>query len=154
MNDSAPDPNAMPAPATLSGEDVGGAKMPLGVRRLLLIGGFCIPVGFIATAYFFGAQLLLAAGIAAVAVAFSYQGGHRWFAAWSRFTAFSGAAWLLVTVLYWLAIISAESSGSRTSLPTILFGVGVGAFVVMAVSVLGGCVSRYLNSRRTADVRE
>lgn len=126
--------------------------MPLGARRIMLIGGFCIPVGLIATAYMFGAQLLLVAGIAAVAVALSHQVGPRWFARWSWLTTLAGAAWLAITGAYWLAIISAaEASGPPTSLPTILFAVGVGAFAVMAAGTLGGCTSRYLRNRRAVD---
>lgn len=140
----------MPAPSMHREEVAAGTKMPLGARRLMFIGGFCIPVGLIATAYIFGAQLLLVAGIVAVAVALSYQDGQRWFAGWSWLVALAGAAWLVATGAYWLAIISAvEASGPPTLLPTILFAVGVGAFVVMALGTLCGCISRYLRNRRT-----
>lgn len=139
----------MPATSISSGNTAAGTKMPLGARRLLFIGGFCIPVGLLATAYMFGAQLLLVAGIAAVAVALSHQDGQHWFARWSRLTTIAGAVWLASTGFYWLAIISAaESSAPATSLPTILFAVGVGAFAVMAAGTLGGCVSRYLRTRQ------
>lgn len=149
MKDSASGPETMPATSIPSRNALAGTKMPLGARRLLLIGGFCVPLGLLATPYMFGAQLLLVAGIAVVAVALAHQDGQHWFARWSRLATIAGAVWLASTGFYWLAIISAaDSSAPPTSLPTILFAVGVGAFAVMAAGTIGGCVSRYLRTRQ------
>ncbi len=38
------------------------ARMPIGARRLVLIGGLCIPVGLVAGPYLFGLQLVAVAG--------------------------------------------------------------------------------------------
>lgn len=143
----ATDPKDMPLQHPLNGQ--GAVRMPLGARRLLFIGGFCVPVGLIATAYVFGAQLLLVAGVAAVAVALSYRDGEQWFSKWSWLTAIAGGAWVLFTAGYWLTIISAaQASTPLTIWPTVLFSCGIGAVVGLVAGLAGGCVSRFLTARR------
>lgn len=125
--------------------------MPLGARRLVLIGGLCIPVGLVAGPYLFGLQLLAVAGAVAVAIALSYRHGERWFSLWSWLTAGAGAVWIASTIGYWATIVTAaEASAALSVWSPALFNVGVGAVVLMAVGALAGTVARYRSGRRTS----
>lgn len=57
--------------------------MPLGARRLVMIGGLCVPLGLVAGPYILGGQLLSVAGIIMVAAALSYSTDGPWFSRWS-----------------------------------------------------------------------
>lgn len=124
--------------------------MPLGARRLALIGGICIPVGLVAGPYLFGIQLLAVAGAVAVAIALSYRLGEQWFSPWSWLTAAAGAVWIASTIGYWATIVTAaEASAALSAWSAVLFNVGVGAVVLMAVGALAGGVARYRSGHRT-----
>ncbi|MCD4850758.1 hypothetical protein LN996_08050 [Arthrobacter sp. AK01] len=124
------------------------ARMPIGARRLVLIGGLCIPVGLVAGPYLFGLQLVAVAGAVAVAVALSYRRGPVWFSRWSWLAAAAGALWLIATVGYWLSIMAAvDGTSAPSSLPTVLFYVGLAALGVMAVGTIAGWISRFLADR-------
>lgn len=124
------------------------AGMPLGARRLVLVGGLCIPVGLVAGPYLFGLQLLAVAGVAAVSVALSYGTGRAWFTLWPRVTAGAGVSWIAATVGYWLTVVSAaDASVPVPEVSSVLFYAGVAAFVLMAAAVLAGTAAR-IRSRR------
>jgi len=128
----------------------GAAGMPLGARRLVLIGGLCIPAGLVAGPYLFGLQLLAVAGAVAVAIALSYRQGEQWFSPWSWLTAAAGTVWIAATIGYWATIAAAaEAAAALSAWSAVLFYVGVGAVVLMAVGALGGVVARYRSRRRT-----
>ncbi|WP_167510481.1 hypothetical protein [Paenarthrobacter nitroguajacolicus] len=140
---SNPDASRSAAPA-----DAG--KMPLGARRLVLIGGLCIPVGLVAGPYLFGLQLVAVAGVVAVAIALSYRRGQSWFSRWSWLTTAAGALWVTATVVYWLSIVAAvDGSSSPSSLPTVLFYLGMAALTVMVFGTIAGWTSRLLSDRRS-----
>ncbi|AFR31247.1 putative integral membrane protein (plasmid) [Arthrobacter sp. Rue61a] len=124
--------------------------MPLGARRLVLIGGLCVPVGLVAGPYLFGLQLVAVAGVIAVAVALSYRRGQAWFSRWSWLAAAAGALWMVATVAYWLSIMAAvDGSSAPSGLPTVLFYLGMAALAVMACGTIAGWISRGLSDRRT-----
>lgn len=138
-----------PATASQPGNDpVRPSGMPLGARRLLLVGGLSIPTGLLAGPYLFGIQLLSIAGVVAVSVAFSYHIGRPWFRLWPRLTAAAGAVWIAATIGYWVTIVTAaDSSAPAPEASPALFNIGVVAFVAMALIVLAGTVARFRSRR-------
>lgn len=148
---SDPDAGLPQAPATTAAKTADVAKMPLGARRLVLVGGLCVPVGLVAGPYLFGLQLLAVAGVVAVAVALSYRRGPAWFSRWSWLAAGGGALWVLATVAYWLSIVAAvDGSSAPSDLPTVLFNLGLVALAIMACGTITGWISRVLSDRRAA----
>ncbi|WOC63447.1 hypothetical protein RI444_22595 (plasmid) [Paenarthrobacter sp. AT5] len=137
--------------ASRSATDADAAKMPLGARRLVLIGGLCIPVGLVAGPYLFGLQLVAVAGVVAVAIALSYRRGQSWFSRFSWLTTAAGALWVIATVAYWLSIMAAvDGSSAPSALPAVLFYIGMAALAVMVLGTIAGWTSRLLSDRRSA----
>lgn len=129
-------------------QDKTGA-MPLGARRLFMIGGLCVPVGLVAGPYLLGAQLLAVAGVIMVAVALSYRSGVPWFSRLSWVATAAGALWMAGTAAYWGAIIAAaDSSVSTPGFAPVLFAAGVVSFVVMAGAAVTAMALRMVRSRR------
>ena len=130
-------------------------RMPLWARRLVLVGGLCVPVGLFAGPYVFGLQLLAVAGVVAIAVAFSY--GHRrsWFSHWTWLTAAAGVLWVLATVAYWLSIMAAvDGSSAPSGLPNVVFYVGLASLLIMVAGVIAAVVSRAVARRRASATLE
>lgn len=135
------------------GDQRGTAGMPLGARRLVLMGGLGVPVGLVAGPYLFGIQLLAVAGVVAICVALSYRRGTVWFSGWSWLTACAGLVWTGFTVAYWLTVITAaDASAPVPAVSSVLFYAGFATCVLMAGAVLAAAVSRYRERRRLADV--
>ena len=87
--------------------------MPLGARRLLMIGGLCVPGGLVAGSYLIGAQLLAVAGVVMVAVALSYRAGGPWFSRLSWAVTGAGLLWLAATAAFLgVIVIAADSNGA------------------------------------------
>ncbi|MFW0772797.1 hypothetical protein ACLRGI_06480 [Paenarthrobacter nitroguajacolicus] len=127
------------------------AKMPVGARRLVLIGGLCIPVGLVAGPYLFGLQLVAVAGAVAVAVALSYRREPVWFSRWSWLAAAAGGLWVIATVGYWLSIMAAvDGTSAPSGLPNLLFYLGLVALGVMVLATIAGWISRFLADRRAS----
>ncbi|MEE2523833.1 hypothetical protein V1639_14665 [Pseudarthrobacter sp. J75] len=125
--------------------------MPLGARRLVLIGGLAIAVGLVAGPFLFGLQLIAVAGMVAVSVALSHGTGTSWFTRWPRMTTAAGGAWIAATVSYWLTIKAAADAAAPVSeASSVLFYIGVAAFVVMAIAVLAGTVARFRSRKLQA----
>ena len=125
--------------------------MPLGARRLVLIGGACIPIGLVTGPFLFGMQIIAVAGIAAVSVALSHGNGKAWFTPWPRLTTVAGVAWIAATIAYWLTIMAAADAAVPVSeASSVLFSAGVAAFAVMAVAVLAGTVARFKSRKLQA----
>ena len=130
-------------------QDKPGA-MPLGARRLFMIGGLCVPVGLVAGPYLLGAQLLAVAGVIMFAVSLSYRLGGRWFSRLSWVASAAGAFWLAGTAAYWGVIIAAaDSSVPPPGFASVLFAAGVVSFVVMAGAAVTAMVLRMSRSRRS-----
>lgn len=111
--------------------------MPLGARRLVLIGGLLIPLDLVAGPYLYGLQLLAVAGPAAVAIRLSYQRGPSWFSLWSSLTAVTGGSWLAATAVYWLSILAASNGTVSTAdLSSDLFAAASGALLFTAAAIL------------------
>lgn len=129
-------------------QDKPGA-MPLGARRLVMIGGLCVPVGLVAGPYLLGAQLLAVAGVIMVAAAVSYRVQAPWFSRLSWVVVGAGALWLGGTAAYWGAIIAAAASSAEgpTFIP-LLFTAGTVSFVIMAGAAVSAVVLRMVRSRR------
>lgn len=143
MNTSTPaqKPPAAPHPG---GDSVRPSGMPLGARRLVLIGGLCIPIGLVAGPFLFGLQIIAVAGIVAVSVALSHGNGKAWFTRWPRLTTAAGGVWIAATIGYWLTIkTAADASAPASEASSVLFYIGVAAFVLMAAGVLAGTVARF-----------
>ncbi|KQQ80924.1 hypothetical protein [Arthrobacter sp. Leaf137] len=123
--------------------------MPLGCRRLLMIGGICIPGGLVAGPYLLPAQLVAVAGIILLALALSYGPGQRWFWRWSLAVALTGGLWLAATAAYYVTIMTAaEASAPLPAFAQVLFTAGAVCFAVMAVATLTGSALRILAGRR------
>lgn len=142
----------IPAPArsrAAAVQDKPGA-MPLGARRLFMIGGLCLPVGLVAGPYLLGAQLLAVAGVILVAVALTYGVGVRWFSRLSWVAGAAGALWLVCTAAYWGAVIAAaDSSVPPPGFASALFAAGVVSFVAMAGAAVTAMALRMVHSRRS-----
>lgn len=65
-------------PQAAAAISVGQARMPLGARRLILIGSLGVLAGVLAGRYYFGGLVLASAGITLLALALSYQPGKSW----------------------------------------------------------------------------
>ncbi|WP_455837004.1 hypothetical protein [Pseudarthrobacter siccitolerans] len=123
--------------------------MPLACRRLLMIGGICIPAGLVAGPYLLPAQLLAVAGIVLLAIALSYGPGHRWFWRWSLAVALAGGLWLVATAAYYVTImIAADAAAPLPAFAQVLFTAGAVCFAAMAVATLTGTALRILAGRR------
>lgn len=128
--------------------------MPLAARRLLMIGGLCLPVGLVAGPFLLPAQLLALAGIVLLAVAFSYRAGKRWFSRWSMAVAIAGVLWLAATAAYYASImIAADAAAPLPGFAQLLFNAGAVCFAVMAVAAVTAVALRMLASRRGAGGR-
>ncbi|MDE8669992.1 hypothetical protein PY310_15530 [Pseudarthrobacter sp. H3Y2-7] len=132
-----------------AGPTPGPAGMPLGGRRLLMIGGLCIPVGLVAGPYLLPAQLLTVVGIVLLAVALSYRAGKRWFSRWSLAVTVAGALWLAATAAYHATImIAADAAAPLPGVAQVLFNTGAVFFAAMAVTTITAVVMRMLANRR------
>ncbi|APX00462.1 hypothetical protein BWQ92_00800 [Arthrobacter sp. QXT-31] len=123
--------------------------MPLGARRLVLIGGLVIPVGLIGGAYLLGLQLLAAAGVVLIAVAFSYRTPGPWFSKLSWAASVAGTLWIVFSVGYWWSLITAaDASAPLPWFNPVLFNAGVASFIATACASIGGVVLRTVRGRR------
>lgn len=123
--------------------------MPLGGRRLVMVGGLCIPVGLVAGPFLLPAQLLAVAGIVLLAVALSFRPGPRWFSRWSMAIAVAGALWLAATAAYYTTImVAADASAPLPGSAQVLYNVGAVFFAVMAVPTVTAPVLRILANSR------
>lgn len=135
------------APAAMS---VSPARMPLGARRLVLIGSLCVLAGILAGRYFLGGLVLASAGITVLALALSYRVGKAWFSPWSWLVGAGGALWTAATGGYWWLInAAADASSGPPENASLLFYVGIGALVVMIGGVLAAGILRMSRGRRT-----
>lgn len=124
-------------------------RMPLGARRLLLVAALCVPVGLVAGPYVPGAQLLSVAGIVMVAVAVSYREDGPWFWRLSAAVTATGALWLAATAAYLASIIvAADSLAPAPAFAPLLFNLGVGFFLMMALCVAAAVTLRVIRARR------
>lgn len=122
-----------PAPAA----SVPSGGMPLGARRLVMIGGLCVPVGLVAGPYFLGGQLLAIAGVIMVAAALSYSSENPWFARWSWIATAAGGLWLAATAAYWGSLIAAADAAAQApAFAPALFTAGLVCFGAMAVATV------------------
>lgn len=130
-------------------QDKPGA-MPLGARRLFMVGGLCVPVGLVGGPYVLGAQLLAVAGVIMVAVSLTYRVKLRWFSRLSWVASAAGALWLAATAAYWGAIVAAaDSSVPPPGFTPGLFAAGVVSFAVMAGAAVAAMVLRMVRLQRS-----
>jgi hypothetical protein len=124
--------------------------MPLGVRRLLMVGGLCVPVGLLGGSYLLGFQILALAGVTLVAIALSYRVGGTWFWLLSWVTAAAGALWMAFTAAYWMAIIAAaDASAPLPEHATALFNAGTASVAVMAAAAGTAALMRMIRARQS-----
>lgn len=141
--------NTTPADTRAAGP--GAGAMPLGARRLLMIGGLCVPVGLVAGPYLLLAQLLAPAGVAMVAVALSYRAQTPWFSRWSWTVTAAGVFWVAATAAYYVSImIAADASTPLPGSAQTLYNAGTVFFAVMAAAALVAMVLRMIRARRTS----
>lgn len=128
----------------------GGARMPLGPRRLVLVGSLCVLAGVLAGRYFAGGLVLAAAGAAVLATALSYRVESPWFSPLSWLVSVAGAAWTTVTAGYWWSIsAAADSSSGPPESAAVLFYIGFAALIIMSSGSLAGITIRMIRRRRT-----
>ncbi|PVZ60910.1 hypothetical protein [Arthrobacter sp. H-02-3] len=124
------------------------ARMPLGARRLFMIGGLCVPVGLVAGPYILGGQLLAVAGVVMVAAALSYSGQGPWFSRWSWAATAAGALWLAATAAYWGSVIAAADAAAQApAFAPALFTGGLVCFGIMAVAAIVAMTLRAVRGR-------
>lgn len=123
--------------------------MPLGARRLVMIGGVCLPAGLVAGPFLLPAQLLAVAGIVMLAVAMSFRAGQHWFSRWSLAVTLAGVLWLAATAAYYATImIAADAAAPLPGFAQALFNAGAVFFAVMTVTAVTATVLRILARRR------
>ena len=138
-------------PARAAGRSAPPEGMPLAGRRLLMVGGLCIPVGLVAGPFLLPAQLLAVAGIVLLAVALSYRAGPRWFSRWSMAVAVAGGLWLAATAAYYATIIiAADASAPLPGTAQVLYNAGAVFFALMVVATVTAVVLRILANRRAS----
>lgn len=126
------------------------ARMPLGPRRVFLIGSLGVLAGVLAGRYYFGGLVLASAGITLLALALSYQSGTSWFSRLSWLVVAAGAVWTASTAGYWWLIdAAADRSSGPPENASLLFYLGIGALVVMLGGVLSAATLRITRGRRT-----
>lgn len=128
---------------------VGQAQMPLGARRLVLIGSLAVLAGVLAGRFYFGGLVLASAGTTLLALALSYQPGKSWFSRLSWIVVSAGALWTMATAGYWWLIdAAAVASSGPPENASLLFYFGTGALVVMLAAVLAAAIRRAAGGRR------
>ena len=138
-------------PAGTASSSAPSEGMPLAGRRLLMVGGLCIPVGLVAGPFLLPAQLLAVAGVVLVAVALSYRSGSRWFSRWSLAVAVAGGLWLAATAAYYTTImIAADASAPLPAAAQVLYSAGAVFFALMAMAAVTAVVLRILATRRAS----
>ncbi|WP_051629056.1 hypothetical protein [Arthrobacter sp. UNC362MFTsu5.1] len=139
-----------PIPAHTPEASAAAGTMPLGARRLLIIGGLLIPVGMLMGPYILMAQILAPAGVALIAVALSYQTGARWFSRLSWATAVAGGLWVAAIAAYYATImIAADASAPLPPSAQVLFITGTVFFAAMAAAFLAAMIIRITKTRAT-----
>lgn len=140
MTEDAKAPSASQASTGLS---VGRVQMPLGAKRLVLIGSLCTLAGILVGRYNFGGLVLAAAGVSLVSLALSYRAGKTWFSRTSWLVTAAGALWTAATAGYWwLIAAAAEASSGPAENASLLYYLGMGALVVMLGGVLVAAMLR------------
>lgn len=133
-----------PAPAAAGST----GNMPLGARRLFMIGALSVPVGLVAGPYVLGGPLLAIAGIVMVAAALSYSDEGPWFSRWSWAATAAGALWLAATAAYWGSVIAAGDAGAPPpEFAPGLFTAGLVCFGIMAVCSVVAMMLRAVRAR-------
>lgn len=123
-------------------------RMPLGARRLLMIGGLSVPVGLVAGPYVPGGQLLAIAGLVIIAAALSYSGEGPWFSRWSWVVTAAGLLWLAATASYLGSLIAAaDASAQAPAFAPALFTAGLACFGAMAVATVVAVTLRVVRAR-------
>lgn len=136
------------ATGAAAGAAVPTGRMPLGARRLFMIGGLCVPVGLVAGPYILGGQLLAIAGVVMVAAALSYSGDGPWFSRWSWAATAAGVLWLAATAAYWgSVIVAADAAAPAPAFAPALFTAGLVCFGAMAVATVVAMTLRTVRAR-------
>lgn len=126
--------------------------MPLGARRLLMIGGLCVPVGLVAGPYLLPAQMLAVAGIVLLAIALSHRAGKRWFSRWSLAVTVTGLLWLAATAAYYATImLAADAAAPLPVFAQVFFNAGAVFFAAMAGATVTAVAIRMLTNRGSRD---
>ena len=137
-------------PQSAAASAVGRTRMPLGARRLILVGSLGVLAGVLAGRYYFGGLVLASAGITLLALALSYQAGKSWFSRLSWLVVAAGALWTTATAGYWWLIDAASKASSGPSEnASLVFYLGIGALVVMLAAVLTAVILRVTRGRQT-----
>ncbi|AOT05645.1 hypothetical protein ASPU41_16460 [Arthrobacter sp. U41] len=127
--------------------------MPLGPRRLVLVGSLCVLAGVLAGRYFVGGLVLATAGAAVLATALSYRVEKPWFSGLSWLVSVTGAVWTTVTAGYWWSIgAAADSSSGPPESAAVLYYLGLTALIIMSSGSLAGIIIRTIGRRRTPDL--
>ncbi|WP_346958318.1 hypothetical protein [uncultured Arthrobacter sp.] len=146
MTDDYSTPGGLQAAAAIP---VGQARMPLGARRIILIGSLGVLAGILAGRYYFGGLVLASAGITLVALALSYQTGKPWFSRLSWLVVAAGALWTATTAGYWWLIdAAADASSGSSENASLVFYLGIAALVVMLGATLSAAILRATRGRR------
>ncbi|MEO5315408.1 hypothetical protein DC347_18160 [Pseudarthrobacter sp. AG30] len=129
----------------------GGPQMPLGARRLFIIGSLGVLAGIVAGRFYFSGLVLAVAGIALLGVALSYRDKKPWMSPISWVVCVAGGLWTAITAAYgWSISTEADAASSHSEFAGWLFTSGYVMFVVMAIGVASAVVVRIIRRRPKA----
>ncbi|MDQ6751842.1 MAG: hypothetical protein M3017_00135 [Actinomycetota bacterium] len=132
-------------------------RMPLGLRRLVLIGVLSVLAGLLVGPFVFGVQLIALAGAVLIAVSMSYDLKRSGMALLMWVAAVAGIIWIGATVAYWWVVVSTVETSSPQRAPawvSTLFIVGVCGFGIMLATAVAASARRSIQKRRLVEVKE
>lgn len=148
MNDKE---NMPPASGATADERAGGPRMPVGARRLFIIGCLGVLGGILAGRFYFSGLVLAVAGASAMGLALAYRDRKPWFSPMSWLVCGAGVLWTAITAGYgWSISTAADAASARAEFASVLFYSGVAMLVVMGGGVAAAVVARMVRRRRGA----
>lgn len=122
--------------------------MPLGAKRLVLLGCLGVLGGVLVGRFLFAGLVLAAAGITAVSIALSYRTAKPWFSPLSWVVGVAGVLWTAVTAAYGWSISAGNAPSAGSAYSSVLLNAGTLALGLMGAGVLAAVVLRTLRRSR------
>jgi hypothetical protein len=148
MNDKE---NMPPTSGATAGEGAGGPGMPVGARRLFIIGCLGVLGGILAGRFYFNGLVLAVAGASVMGLALTYRDKKPWFSPMSWLVCVAGVLWTAITAAYgWSISTAADAASALSGYASVLFYSGVAMLIVMGGGVAAAVVARMVRRRRGA----